>query len=201
MNAFRKWLCFSFFLVLVPIAKAQSPLFAGVAPSMEAGIGYSYLNADVPSQNLIAMNGVDATFSIDFHRRFGMKFDLGYDRAWNVFHTNHHADLLTYMAGPVFYPFRGRKFSAYTQLLLGGARESGVNFDASGATASGWVNRFAWAAGGGVQYRLTPSFSVRLGADYMRTSFFNANNTIQGQNNVRSAVSLVYTFGERREHD
>ena len=201
MNLFRKWVFFSFFLVLVPIANAQSPVFAGVAPSMEAGIGYSYLNVDVPSQNRIAMNGVDATFSINFQRSFGIKFDLGYDRAFNVFDTNYHADLLTYMAGPVFYPIRRRKFSVYTQLLLGGARQTGVNFDASGATSTGWVNRLAWAAGGGVQYRLTSSFSVRLGADYMRTSFFNSNNAIEGQNNVRSAVSLVYTFGERREHD
>jgi opacity protein-like surface antigen len=87
----------------------------------------------------------------------------------------------------------------YTQFLFGGARESGVNFDSSGRPATGWVNRFAWAAGGGVQYRLTPSFSVRLGADYLRTSFFNSNLAIEGQSNLRTAASLVYTFGERRE--
>ena len=166
---------------------------------MEAGIGYSYLNVAVPSQTRIAMNGVEASFTTDFHRRFGIKFDLGYDLASNVFDTNHHADLFTYMAGPVFYPIRKRKFSVYTQFLFGGARESGVNFDASGRPATGWVNRFAWAAGGGVQYRLTRSFSVRLGADYLRTSFFNSNLAIEGQSNLRTAASLVYTFGERRE--
>ena len=190
---------FSIFLVLAPRSNAQNPIFAGAAPSMEAGIGYSYLNVDVPSQTRIAMNGVEASFTADFHRRFGIKFDLGYDLASNVFDTNHHADLFTYMAGPVFYPIRQRKFSVYTQFLFGGARESGVNFDANGQTATGWVNRFAWAAGGGVQYRLTPSFSVRLGADYLRTSFFNSNLAIQGQSNLRTAASLVYTFGERRE--
>jgi opacity protein-like surface antigen len=199
MNAFRKWLFLSIFLVLVPGSKAQNPVFAGAAPSMEAGIGYSYLGVDIPSQNHIAMNGVDASFTADFRRRFGIRFDLGYDRAFNVFDTNRHADLLTYMAGPVFYPLRRRAFSAYTHLLLGGARETGVNFAAGGGVLTGWVNRFAWAAGGGVQYRLTPSFSVRLGADYMRTSFFNSNLAIEGQNNLRTSLSLVYTFGEHRE--
>ena len=145
------------------------------------------------------MNGVEASFTADFHRRFGIKFDLGYDLASNVFDTQHHADLLTYMAGPVFYLIRKRKFSVYTQFLFGGARESGVNFDAIGRPATGWVNRFAWAAGGGVQYRLTPSFSVRVGADYLRTSFFNSNLAIEGQSNLRTAASIVYTFGERRE--
>jgi len=201
MKVFPKWLFFSIFLVAVPRSNAQNPVFAGAAPSFEAGLGYSYLSVDVPSQNRIAMNGVDASFAADFRRWLGIKFDLGYNRAFDVFSTNHQADLLTYMAGPVFYPVRTRHLTAYAQLLLGGARESGVNFDASGQVATGWVHRFAWSAGGGVQYRLTPSFSLRLGADYMRTSFFNSNLAIEGQNNIRSAVGFVYTFGERRERD
>ena len=198
MNVFRKWLPLSVFLVLARGAEAQNPVFAGPAPSMEASIGYSYLNVNVPSQNRIAMNGVDASFTADLRRRFGIRFDLGYDRACNVFDTNRHADLLTYMAGPVFYPVRRRNLSAYTQLLVGGARQTGVNFPTDGGIATGWVNRFAWAAGGGVQYRFTRSFSVRLGADYLRTSFFNANLAYEGQNNVRTAGSIVYTFGGRR---
>ena len=199
MNVFPKWLFFIFFLILVPSSKAQNPVFAGVAPSMQAGIGYSYLNVGIPSEDRLAMNGVDASFTADFHRRLGIRLDLGYNRASNVLGTNRHADLLSYMAGPVFYPVRRRNLSVYTQFLVGGARETGVNFNASGEMLTGWVNRFAWAAGAGVQYRLTPSFSLRLGADYMRTSFFNSNLAIEGQNNVRSAASLVYTFGERRE--
>jgi len=166
---------------------------------MEAGIGYSYVNVDVPSQNRIAMNGVDASFTADFRRRFGIRFDLGYDRASNVFDTNRHADLLTYMAGPVFYPVRRRRFSVYTHLLAGGARQTGVNFTTDGGVATGWVNRFAWAGGVGVQYRLTPAFSVRLGGDYLRTSFFNANLAYESQNNVRTAASIVYTFGGRHQ--
>ena len=203
MNVFRKWLLFSvlIFVVLVQTSNAQNALFAGVAPSMEAGVGYSYLNGGIPSGDRLAMNGVDASFTADFHPSLGIKFDLGYERASDVSNTGHHADILSYMAGPVFYPIRRRTFSAYTQFLLGGARETGVNFDSSGQILTGFVNHVAWAAGGGVQYRLTPFLSIRLGADYMRTSFFNSNLVVQGQNNVRSAISIVYTFGGRREHD
>ena len=199
MNVFPKRLFFFIFVILVPRSNAQNPVFAGVAPSMEAGIGYSYVNLAIPSQYRLAMNGVDASLTADFHPRLGIRLDLGYNRASNVLGTNRHADLLSYMAGPVFYPVRRRNLNVYTQFLLGGARETGVNFNAGGEMLTGWVNHFAWSAGTGVQYRFTPSFSLRLGADYMRTSFFNSNLAIEGQNNVRSAVSLVYTFGERRE--
>ena len=201
MNVFPKWLLFFVFLILVPGSNAQNPVFAGAAPSLEAGIGYSYLNVGIPSEDRLVMNGVDASFTADFHRRLGIKLDLGYNRASNVLGTNRHADLLSYMAGPVFYPVRRRNYSVYAQLLLGGARETGVNLNPAGEMLTGWVNRFAWAAGAGVQYRFTPSFSLRLGADYMRTSFFNSNLAIEGQNNLRSAVSLVYTFGEHRERN
>ena len=42
MNVFPKWLLFFVFLILVPGSNAQNPVFAGAAPSLEAGIGYSY---------------------------------------------------------------------------------------------------------------------------------------------------------------
>ena len=35
--------------------------------------------------------------------------------------------------------------------------------------------------------------------DYFHTSFFNANTVVQGQSNLRSVVSVVYTFHEGRE--
>jgi hypothetical protein len=46
-----------------------------------------------------------------------------------------------------------------------------------------------------VQYEIVPSFSVRVGADYLRTSYFNSNVALQAQPNLRSSVFLIYTFG------
>jgi hypothetical protein len=86
MKLFRKWLLPSvlIFVVLVPRSNAQNALFAWVAPSMEAGIGYSYLNAGIPSGDRLAMNGVDRSFTADFHPSLGVKFALGYERAFDV---------------------------------------------------------------------------------------------------------------------
>jgi hypothetical protein len=128
-----------------------------------------------------------------------VKVDLGYARNFNAFGTGPTADVLTYMAGPVFYPLWKRKMNVYTHVLVGAARETGVNFDSSGQIVRGFVNRFAWAGGVGFQYRLSRSFSLRLGADYLRTSFFNSQVTVQPQNNVRSSIRLIYSFGNNRE--
>lgn len=176
-------------------ARAQGPVTAGVAPVQDLGIGFSYIQANVPSQGQVAINGVQATLSSDLQQHFGIKLDAGYSRSFDAFQTGHSADLLTYMAGPVFYPVRRPKIHVYTELLIGAARQTGVNFESNGQLVMGYANEFAWAGGGGVQYRINPSFSVRLGADYLRTAFFNSNVTVQGQTNLRSSISVVYSFG------
>jgi opacity protein-like surface antigen len=186
-------------LLVVPVAYGQGPTIAGVGPVIEAGAGYSYVEATVPSQSKVAMNGVQAVASVDVHRRFGVKLEVGYARKFDVFGTGHSADMLTYMAGPVFYPVRKRNMNVYTHILLGAARETGVNFESDGQIVLGYVNQFAWAGGVGFQYRVTPSLSLRVGADYLRTAFFNSNITIQGQTNLRPSMTLIYTFGEGRE--
>lgn len=186
-------------LLVVPVAYGQGPTIAGMGPVIEAGAGYSYVDATVPSGGTIAMNGVQAAVSVDVHRRFGVKLEVGYARKFDVFGTGHSADMLTYMAGPVFYPVRKRNMNVYTHILLGAARETGVNFESDGQIALGYVDQFAWAGGAGFQYRVTPSLSLRVGADYLRTAFFNSNLTVQGQTNLRPSMTLIYTFGERRE--
>jgi long-subunit fatty acid transport protein len=103
------------------------------------------------------------------------------------------------MGGPVFYPVRHRRYNVYSQFLFGGARETGVNFTPTGIIITGFANKFAWSAGAGFQYHFDRSLSIRVGADYLRTQFFNPTITIQRQNTIRSSVGLIYTFGGRRE--
>jgi opacity protein-like surface antigen len=186
-------------LMLAPLAKAQDgPVFAGTGPRIEAGAGYQFVYTSVPSQSPIAMNGVLLSGNLDLSQRFGIAAELGYARNFDAFNSNHTADLLTYMAGPVFYPLRMRRMNVYTHLLLGGARETGVNTSTDGQLLLGYVNRFAWAAGGGVQYRITQSLGLRVGADYLHTSFFNADIKVQGQSGIQPSASLIYTFGGHR---
>jgi opacity protein-like surface antigen len=186
-------------IMVAPAARGQGPVVAGIAPVLEAGVGYSYVDAGVPSQSKLGMNGIVLSGDADFSRRFGVALDLGYSRSFDAYSSGHSADILTYMAGPVFYPVRKRNLNVYTRLLVGAARETGVNFESNGQIIFGYTNRFAWAGGAGFQYRLSRSLALRIGADYLRTSFFNSNLVLQGQTNIRPSISLIYTFGEGRE--
>lgn len=180
------------------LARAQGPIFAGTAPVLEGGIGYSYLGTDIPSNgSSLGMNGLLLSGNADFGWHLGLKAEAGYNRAFNAFSTGHSADMLTYMGGPVFYPIRKPKYNVFAQALAGGARETGVNVDNTGALVMGYTNRFAWSAGLGGQYRITPALSLRIGAEYLRTTFYNTDLMLKGQSNIRSSLSVIYTFGSR----
>jgi len=184
-------------LGLASQVRAQGPIVAGVAPVFEGGIGYLYMKSTVPSQGNLAMKGVLVSVSGDLNARFGAKLQVGYSRSFDAFQTGRTADILTYMVGPVFYPVRRPKFDIHAQVLLGGARETGVNFEGDGTLVRGFVNHPAWAGGVGLQYRISPAVSLRPEVEYLRTSFFNSNVAIQGQPNLRASFSMIYTFGRR----
>jgi opacity protein-like surface antigen len=184
-------------LGLASQVRAQGPVIAGVAPVLEWGIGYSYMKSDAPSQGNMPMDGVLLSGSGDLNVHFGAKLEVGYSRSFDAFQTGRSADILTYMGGPVFYPVRRRKFDIHAQVLLGGARETGVNFESNGTLVRGYVNHLAWAGGAGFQYRISEALSLRPEVEYLRTSFFNSNVAIQGQPNLRTSLSLIYTFGLR----
>ena len=59
----------------------------------------------------------------------------------------------------------------------------------------GWVAHFSYLAG--YERNIPAVLPLRLGADYQRTYFFNAENVIQPQNNVRLTTGIAYRF-ERR---
>lgn len=186
-------------LAFAPHARAQGPVIAGVAPVFEGGVGYSYMQSNVPSQgNLPMKNGALFSASGDVNMRFGVKLEVGYSRTFDAFQTGRVADLLTYMGGPVFYAVRRPKFDIHVQALVGGARETGVNFENDGTLERGYVNHPAWAGGVGVQYRISDAFSLRPEVEYLRTAFFNSNAAIAGQTNLRASVSMIYTFGRRQ---
>ena len=183
----------------VSLARAQGPVVTGIAPVIEGGIGYSYTSANVPSLGALKMQGIVASASKDLSAHLGVKLQVGYSRSFDAFQTGRTANLITYLGGPVLYPIRRSKFDVHAQVLVGGAREDGVNFESDGTLVRGWVNHFALAGGVGFQVRISPAISVRPEVEYLRTSFFNSNVGIQGQPNLRTSLSLIYTFDAVRQ--
>lgn len=195
-------------LMIAPLAAfcpkallAQSPATPAKAPIFDVGAGYSYVNIGL-GDNRVSLNGADANLSAYFSPYLAIKLDVGYARDNNVFNTGHNSDLLSYLGGPVIYPFRGRRLAVYTEALFGAARVTGP-IPAAGGTLliRGYANKFAWAAGGGIEYKLGRRFfrslNFRAGADYLHTAYFTPAPSIAGQNDVRAVTGLVYTFGSR----
>lgn len=188
--------CFS---LLVTAAAGQDPPVAGIGPLLEGGLGYSYVNMDFPSARRVGMNGLDANLTADFLSTVGVRADLGYARTSNVFNSGHHSDVLSYLAGPVIYPFRRKRITLYTDILVGGARVTGATPTVGGGHILGYANKVSWVCGFGLQYSVSPSLGIRFDTNYLHTAYFNSSVEVRGQENLRTIISLVWYFGKRRE--
>jgi opacity protein-like surface antigen len=177
-----------------PSCAAQEPRIAGIAPAVSVSVGYVYLNSEVPSAGRINQNGVASGVTTDFTRRIGIKAEASYTRTYGAFGLDHHNDVLAYLGGPVVYPIRRRRFSIYAQALVGAARITGVIPESNDTFLFAETNRLAWSLGSGVETRLSRSTFLRIGGDYLHSSYFGPNKTIQGQGNIRVIISLVYTL-------
>jgi hypothetical protein len=176
----------------------QEPRFPAVGPTVSISVGYAYLNSEIPSAGRISQNGIASGVETDFTRRIGIKLDASYTRTYGAFGLGHHSDALAYLGGPVVYPIRRKRFAIYAQALIGAARITGVIPESNGAYLFGETNMLAWSLGPGVDTRLSRSTVLRIGADYLHSSYFAPNATIQGQGNIRVIISLVHTLGQSR---
>lgn len=171
------------------------PLVTGTGPEIEAHGGFEYVGQPLPTGSRLPMYGVDSGLTVGVSPHLGVRLDFGYARASDVLGTGHHSDILSYMAGPVFYPVRTRMGAVYGELLLGGARMTGVTPYTGGGYVRGFANEFAWAGGGGAEFRVGRSLSMRVGADYFRTSYFNSTAGLSGRGNMRAVVSFTRMIG------
>ena len=179
-----------------PWTMAQSPRAAAIGSHISASLGYSYTNMEVSTSSRIQLNGLDAALAIDVLPRLGARVDVGYARASNVLNSGRHGDVLSYLAGPVFYPVRHRNLAFYVQGLFGAARVTGAVPLNNGGLLTGYANQFACAVGIGAEYRVYDSIGFRIGADYLHTRYADPNLLISGQNNLRLTGSFVYFFGK-----
>jgi hypothetical protein len=170
---------------------------AAKASYFESSLGYSYLNTFSPSAEQQSFMGIDAVEAIRLNAHWSAALDSTYLRANNVEGTGHGGNLWTALAGPVFYPRLRRSSGFFVRALAGmGFEDSRVRVNPT-YSFGGWVAHFSYLAGGGYERNISRRLTLRLGADYQRTYFFNAENVIQPQNNVRLTTGIAYRF-ERR---
>lgn len=183
-----------------PPAFVQEPLPAALAPAIETRVGFSTLSRDSSSNVKILFKGINASITGQSSDRFGATFETSYLRASNVFGTGQSNSVLTFLGGPVFYPYRRGGFVTSVHVLGGASRVKGVVVltPNTGGFLKGTVDDFAWAFGTGLEKWFTDSLAARVDIDGLHTSFYNSSVKIQGEYDLRVTWGLIYYFGGRR---
>lgn len=190
-----------FFLVAPLFAQDRfvtgAPPAAATSPVFQVSAGYVYLDLDNPSRQRVGLSGVDASGFVDFNARWGMMVDSSYARTGNVLGTGHSGNVLSCLTGPVFYPAEYRNARIFVHALAGVSLVDSAVPVTGTYYLSGYVTRFSYALGGGVERDLSGPLAIRVGGDYLRTTFANSQAAMQFQNNLRIVTSIVYRFGNR----
>src|ERR1700719_4601220 len=184
-----------------------SPLLAqagynGTAPALKGpeynvSVGYSYAALNFSGKPTVNMQGVDLGAAVDFTQRWGATLDSTYLRAGRDPRTGHGSYVLGFLAGPVFVPAQNENTRVLVRALAGVSLVDGSVPDGQ-LYYRGWLTRFSWAVGTGIEHNVSGPFAVRVNVDYLRTRFVSSSLTVQPQNNIRVTGSLVFRFAAPR---
>jgi opacity protein-like surface antigen len=171
---------------------------AAKGPECDIAVGYSYASLNLSGKPAVKLSGVDTSATIDFTQRWGATLDSSYVRAGRDPGSGHSSYVLSFLTGPVFVPAQNDN----TRLLVRAL--AGVSLVDSSVPVNqlyyrGWLSRFSWAVGTGIEHNISGPFAVRFNVDYLRTSFVSSAVTVQPQNDIRFSGSLVFRFAARRQ--
>jgi hypothetical protein len=175
---------------------ATEPVPAVTGSAYDVSVGYANLNMAMPSAQHVNLSGLDIGGSAHLNSRWGAMVDSMYVRTSDVLGTRHPAYQLSLLGGPVFYPFEhwNTRFSVHA--LAGAALVDGAIPINTTDYFHGWLMRFSYAAGVGIEHPLARPFGVRVQADYLHSAFFNSQGAARPQGNLRLTVSLVLRLRE-----
>lgn len=201
MNALR-FLIALFIIALLAatplLAQGGGPLPAGERTPADIALGYSFFSMNLSGSPNTNLNGVDSSATIYFHPVCGATFDSSYVRAGRDPGSGHSSYVLSVLTGPVFVA----KQNENTRLLIRAL--AGVSLVDSSVQVNdlyyrGYLSRFSWGIGTGIERNVSTSFAVRFNVDYLRTSFVNSAVAVEGQNSIRVSANVVFRFAPRRE--
>jgi hypothetical protein len=183
-----------------PSPFARAPWPAALAPAIEARVGFSTLSRVSSPNNRIFFKGINASVTAQSSEHFGATFETSLLRASNVFSTGQSNSILTFLGGPVFYPYRRNSFVTSVRVLGGSARVSGVVVltPSNGGFLKGTADDLAWAFGTGLEKWFTESLAARVDIDALHTSFYNSSVKVHGEYDLRATWGLIYYFGGRK---
>jgi opacity protein-like surface antigen len=188
---------------LVAPALAQNKLATGASPAVagpayHVSVGYTNLTMAIPSAKNVNLSGLDVGGGVDLNSRWGAMVDSTYVRTSNVLGTRHGGYQLSFLGGPVFYPVVHGNSRMFVHALVGAALVDGAVPINKTDYFHGWLTRFSYAVGGGIEHALSGPFGVQVRGDYLHSAFFDARGAVRPQGNLRLTVSLVFRLNERQ---
>jgi len=199
----RKWLIS--FLALIPASLMPLAAAGQVTPdsgtrterpespynnSVYVGIGYTSLNQ--VNQSRYGLTGVNAAYTYDFGRYFGLTADGAYYPGALRSGNPGNPSVWLMLAGPELHAQLFSHLNGFVRGFMGAAHTGGT-----GQTPD---VSFAGGLGGGLEYVLTPHWRIRASGDNIASSFSITNNTPQlGYSphmrwNPRATGGVVYRF-------
>jgi opacity protein-like surface antigen len=173
----------------------QAPAAKG--PECDISAGYSYAGVNFSGKPTVNMQGVDVGATTDFTPRWGATLDSSYVRGGKDPGSGHGSYVLDFLVGPVFVPAQTENTRVLVRALAGvGLLDGSVPVDQ--LYYRGWLTRFSWAVGTGIERNISGPFAVRVNVDYTRMKFVSSSLTVQPQNNIRVTASLVFRFAAPR---
>ena len=95
-------------------------MHAAIIPALETQVGFSTLSRVSSSNNWVLYKDLNTSVTKQYTDRVGGTVEVSFLRAPNVFHTGQSNTLLTYLLGPVFYPYQADSVVTSLHALGGG---------------------------------------------------------------------------------
>jgi hypothetical protein len=168
-------------------------------PLITAFGGYSYLNFNVPSNNVtqfasqqLAFNGYEFGGSVSLFRGLGAEFNVSGHGLSNCGDTGENCSNFQYFVGPRYdIAIPSTKATVFVHALIGQDRMT-LPVAAGGTQADTTVG---FGGGGGFDYWFYRHIGLQVGPiDYIYTHHFNAEN-VPSQTAYRIAAGVAFRFG------
>lgn len=171
---------------------------AAKGPDYDIAMGYSHLTMDVSGRPTLNLSGAESTATVYVSPHWGATADASYVRAPRDPGSGHGSYVFSALAGPVFTPAQTDS-TRFLIRALGGATLVDTAVPVSQLYYRGWLARFSWGLGTGIERNLSGPFAARFNVDYLRTRFMSTNAMVEPQNNLRVSANLVFRFASRRQ--
>jgi len=198
-------------LAMVPAALLPLTLAGQVAPAAESSAdrpeatykyavyaGYAYTSLNQVNQSRYGLQGFNVSVTRDWAKYFGTMAEGSYFKyatsSGSSTNPGNPGDpsVDTVLFGPVVHAPLFSKYSLFIDLLAGGEHTGGEGMTPKVSFAGGF--------GGGLEYKVRPRLSMRLGGERIGSAF-SLNNNTPGLAysphlhwNARASVGVVYRF-------